>query len=324
MKLHLICSLFVLMAFGLSGCSSKKYSDRYREGDNKGQQVELSVDQEKQLTKEALAEMKKEYPPVQDKELQNYIEELGQKIVSANGLNNKPYTYTFTMVDSNQVNAFAMPAGAVFMTVPILAAAESEAEIAGVLGHEIGHVVARHTAERMYVAKKEQGKTWLFGGVGAALGGAAGFFLGKKLCAEGDTACRAKYAVYGAGGGAAGGIMVQKFGFMKNSQEDELESDRVGFRYAVKAGYDKNHVGDFYQKLLAMEEKSKKGQNAFMGRLQDAMSSHPPSRERVKQAEEMKSVIKENGTVSSTEEFKRMKKIAQDIMARQKPASATR
>jgi predicted Zn-dependent protease len=228
------------------------------------------------------------------------------------------------MVDSNQVNAFALPAGAVFMTVPILAAAESEAEIAGVLGHEIGHVVARHTAERMYVAKKEQSKTWLFGGVGAALGGAAGYFLGNKLCGSKDTACRAKYAVYGAGGGAVGGVMVQRFGFMKNSQEDELESDRVGFRYAVRAGYDKNHVGDFYQKLLAMEEKSKKGQNAFMGRLQDAMSSHPPSNERVKQAQEMKSVIKENGSIKSTAEFQQMKKVAQDILARYKPAPAGR
>lgn len=320
MKIKATTSLFIASLI-LVGCASKS-SDRYREGDNKGQEVALTVEEEKKLTKEALPEMAKEYPAVRNQRLQDYIERLGQKIVNANGLNNKPYTYTFTAVETDQINAFAMPAGAVFMTAPIIAAAESEAEIAGVLGHEIGHVVARHTAERMYIAKKEQGKTWLFGGVGAVLGGAAGYWLGGKVCKEGDTACKAKATVYGAGGGAAGGLLVQRFGFMKNSQEDELESDRVGFRYAVNAGYDKNHVGDFYMKLAAMEKKSKQGQNALMGRLGDALSSHPSGPSRVEQAQEMKhKITKEGGTVN-TPEFQEMKKIAQDIVSNYKPKAA--
>ena len=316
---------FVLMLVSLLvlvGCASKMSSDRYREGSNEGQKVELTVDQEKQLTKEALAEMKKDFPPVQNQQLQNYIENLGQRIVRANNLNNHPYSYDFTAVDSDQINAFALPAGKVFITAPIIAMADTEAEIAGVLGHEIGHVVARHTAERMYIAKKEQGKTWLFGGVGAALGGTAGYFLGKSLCQDGDSACRAKYALYGAGGGAVGGLMVQKYGFMKNSQEDELESDRVGFRYAVNTGYDKKYVGDFYSKLANLEKEAKKGQNSFMGKVSDAMSSHPPSNARVAQAKELQTTMKENGTIGSTEEFVRMKKIAQEIVARAKPSNA--
>lgn len=315
---------FFLVLTLLAACASKKTSDRYREGDNSGQLVDMTVEEEKKLTKEALAQMSKDYPTVKNRELQAYIERLGQKIVSANNLNNKPYTYTFTAVETDQINAFAMPAGAVFMTAPIIAAAESEAEIAGVLGHEIGHVVARHTAERMYVAKKEQGKTWLFGGVGAVLGGAAGYLLGSKLCKEGDTACKAKATVYGAGGGAAGGLIVQRYGFMKNSQEDELESDRVGFRYAVNAGYDKNHVGDFYAKLLAMEQKAKAGQNGFMTKLSDAMSSHPPSGSRVEQAQEMKQKITKIGGTVSTAEFQAMKKIAQQIVAAYKPKAAAK
>lgn len=310
-----IISLMFLIA--LSACSSKT-SDRYREGDNKGQEVALSVEEEKKLTREALGEMKKEYPAANSPEIQAYINKIGQKIVQANRLNNNPYTYTFTVVDVPAVNAFAMPAGSIFMTAPILAMAESEAEIAGVLGHEIGHVTARHTAERMYVAKKEQGKTWLLGGVGAALGGAAGFFLGNKLCDPKDTQCRAKYALYGLGGGAVGGLMVQKYGFMKNSQEDELESDRVGFRYATNAGYDKDKVGDFYRKLLAMEKESKKNQNAALGWISDAMASHPPSNSRVEQAEEMKGIIKTSGGVSVTPEFLQMKKLAQQIVERNK------
>jgi len=323
MNFERIIPFALVSLIALTGCSSKMDSDRYREGDNAGQKVDLTVDQEKQLTKEALTEMQKDYPPVKNQELQSYIERLGQKLVRDNNLNNKPYTYHFTAVDSSQVNAFALPAGYVYITAPIIALADTEAEIAGVLGHEIGHVVARHTAERMYVAKKEQSKTWLFGGVGAAVGGTAGYFLGKSLCNEGDTACRAKYTMYGAGGGAVGGLMVQKYGFMKNSQEDELESDRVGFRYAANSNYDKKYVGDFYEKLAAMEKESKKGQNSFMTSLSDAMSSHPPSKARVKQAQEMENLITNKGTIGATEEFWRMKKIAQEIVAKNKAQTKT-
>jgi beta-barrel assembly-enhancing protease len=310
--------IFLSLIILLGSCSSKKYSDRYREGDNAGQEVALTVEEEKKLTREALAEMKKEYPAAESPELQSYINRIGQKIVNANNLNNKPYTYTFTVVDVPVVNAFAMPAGSVFMTAPIIAMADSEAEIAGVLGHEIGHVTARHTAERMYVAKKEQPKTWIFGGVGAGVGLAAGIFLGSKLCQPKDTACRAKYALGGGAAGGMGGLMVQKYGFMKNSQEDELESDRVGFRYAANAGYDKEKVGDFYVKLGAMEKEAKKGQNAVVGFLGDAMASHPSSDKRVAQAEEMKRLIKTSGGTSSTQEFQQMKRVAQQIVERAK------
>lgn len=312
----MIKNLFLVVLLSVSACATEK--TRYREGNNEGQKAALTVEEEKNLTKESLAEMKKDYPPAKNAELQAYINKLGQKIVQANKLNNNPYTYTFTVVDVKDINAFALPAGSIFMTAPIIAMAESEAEIAGVLGHEIGHVTARHTAERMYMAKKEEGKTWVFGGIGAALGGTAGYLLSSKLCAPKDLACKAKYTAYGAGAGGVGGLMIQKYGFMKNSQEDELESDRVGFRYAANAGYDKNKVGDFYRKLQAMEEASKKNQNAVMGWVADAMASHPPSKARVSQAEEMKTLIKTNGGVAVTQEFLRMKKLAQKIVEQNK------
>lgn len=310
-KKSLLLNLVLLLTLG----SCAKTSSRYREGDNSGQGTALTVEEEKKLTQEALPQMKKEFPAVSNQQLQSYIERIGNKIVAANKLRGNPYTYTFTVVDVTNVNAFAMPAGSVFMTVPIIAMADSEAELAGVLGHEIGHVTARHTAERMYQEKQQKGKSYLLGGVGGLLGGAAGFFLGKKLCDDGDTACKAKATVIGAGAGVAGGVFIHKYSFMKNSQEDELESDRVGFRYAVNAGYDKNKVGDFYGKLLAMEQASKSGQNAFMSSLSDAMSTHPPSKERVEQASEMQQLVTTNGGVSVTNEFQQMKKIAQEILS---------
>ncbi len=315
-----VSNLLMVFLFILSACATKS-SDRYREGDNKGQAVALTVEEEKKLTREALPQMSKEYPKVENRKLQEYIERMGQKIVRANNLNGHPYTYTFTAVDSPMVNAFAMPAGSVFITAPIIAMADSEAEIAGVLGHEIGHVVARHTAERMYVAKKEQGKTWLMGGIGAGVGLAAGFFLGKKMCDPKDTVCRGKFALGGGAVGAAGGLMVQKYGFMKNSQEDELESDRVGFRYAVNTGYDKNKVGDFYAKLQAMEKESKKSGNAVTNWLSDAMSSHPPSDSRVSQASELKGKLQNNSSLVSTPEFESMRSIAREIVKKSEAAA---
>lgn len=306
--------LVVLTFLTLLSCSSKKYSDRYREGDNTGQKAALTVEEEKKLTQEALSSMKKEYPPAENKELQAYIERIGQKIVRANNLHNNPYTYNFTVVDVPHVNAFALPAGTIMMTAPIIAMADSEAEIAGVLGHEIGHVTARHTAERMYAAKAEQPKGWILGGVGATLGGAAGYLLGGKLCKPDDKTCRAKYALYGAGGGAGAGLLIHNYGFMKNSREDELESDRVGFRYAVNAGYDKEKVGDFYTKLMKMEADSKKGGNAAMNWLADAMSTHPASKDRVGQSDELRGkLVNKPGAMSTTPEFLRMKKLAQQI-----------
>lgn len=315
-KIVILC----LITLCLTGCASQKSAGRHREGNNAGQKVNLTVGQEQQLTKEALREMKKDYPQVKNAQLQAYIERLGHKIVNANKLDNRPYTYNFTAVDSPQVNAFALPAGEVFITAPIIAMAETEAEIAGVLGHEIGHVVARHTAERMYLAKKEQKKMIGFGAIGAAMGAGLGYLAQKKLCDPNDLECKAKVVGGGAAVGGLGGIMIQKYGYMKNSQEDELESDRVGFRYAVIAGYDKQYVGDFYNKLAAMEAESKKGQNGFMSSLSDAMASHPPSKSRVQQAREMQGLIKENGSIGSTAEFQRMKKIAQEIVSAHKSA----
>lgn len=316
----MINPLMVILFF-MTACATKT-SDRYREGNNDGQKSALTVEQEKKLSEEAMADMSKEFPPAKNPALQAYITKLGQKLVKANNLNNNPYTYTFTVVDSPVVNAFALPAGKVFITTPIIAMADSEAEIAGVLGHEIGHVTSRHTAERMYVAKQEQTKTIAFGAIGAAVMGTAGYFAGKKLCDEKDLACKAKFVGGGAAVGAVGGLFVQKYGFMKNSQEDELESDRVGFRYATKAGYDKMKVGEFYKKLLAMEQDSKKGQNAAMLWFSDAMSSHPASDKRVTQAEEMKTIIQTQGGTTVTPEFLQMKKVAEGMVEKHKASQA--
>ena len=299
----------VLLSFIIS-CAPAQQT-RYREGSNVGQQTGLTVQEERRLTEEALPKMKQEYPPAKNPELQKYVSDLGMKIVRANKLEGNPYNYNFTVVDVENVNAFALPAGTVFVTAPLIAMTENEAELAGVIGHEVGHVVARHAAERMYVMEKEQNKTWLMAAGGGLVGAAAGLGLGALLCADGDSACLAKAALIGAAVGAGGGLLVQKFKFMANSREDEMEADRIGFKLAVGAGYDKDKVGKFYERLLQMEKNAQKGGGTITKSLADAMSTHPPSEERVKQMNEMaaNAPAVKNPIVSSAD-YSRMKNVA--------------
>lgn len=262
-------------------------SSRYREGSNVGQETRLTVQDERRLTEEALPKMIKDYPPAKNQELQKYVSGLGMKIVKANNLEGNPYSYDFTVVDVADVNAFAMPAGKIFVTAPLIALASSEAELAGVISHEIGHVVARHSAERMYAMEKAQNKTWIYAGGGAVVGAAIGYGVGRMICDKDDTNCLAKAALLGGVAGGGGGLLAQKYTFLVNSREDEMEADRIGFRYAVGAGYDKGQVGKFYEKLLETEKNARKGGNVVLSSLSDAMSTHPPSEERVKQMNEL-------------------------------------
>lgn len=269
----------------MAACASDGH--RYREGDVSQEKIDMTVQDEQKMTQEAMPDIQKQYPPLQYAELQSYINTLGMKLVRSNGLLGHPYAYSFTVVDVAFVNAFALPAGTIFVTAPLLAMAENEAELAGVVGHEIGHVKARHAAQRIQRQKSQTTKSILFGLGGGLLGGAAGFGAGKLLCSQEDKACLARAAAIGAAAGVGGGLLVQRFAFMANSQEDEMEADRVGFRVATKAGYDKDHVGTFYAKLLRMEEQHQQKNVPILSSVADALSTHPPSRQRVAQMDEL-------------------------------------
>ncbi len=310
MKKRIVVLTLLLLLSNLS-CAPTN-SSRYREGSNLGQETKLTVQDEERLTKEALPKMTKDFPAAENPDLQRYISHLGMKIVRANNLEGHPYHYSFTVVDVADVNAFAMPAGAVFVTAPLIALASNEAELAGVVAHEIGHVVARHAAERMYAMEKAQNKTWLYAAGGAVVGAAAGLGLGVLLCDKGDAACLAKAAAIGGVVGAGGGLLAQKYTFLVNSREDEMEADRIGFKYAVATGYDKNEVGKFYEKLLQIE-KSGKGGDGVVKSLSDALSTHPPNEERVKQMEELAAKSPDRKAVINTPDFNRVKALAAQL-----------
>jgi predicted Zn-dependent protease len=291
----------------LAACASAQH--RQREGDNSGQ-LSLTVEEERKMTADAMKEMGKDYPALQNQDVQLYIRALGSKIARTNALEGKPYNYNFTVVGVPQVNAFALPAGTVFVTAPLIALSESEAELAGVVGHEIGHVKSRHVAER--IAAERESNSWLWTAGSGLLGGAVGFGLGKLLCSPNDKACIAKATVAGAAAGVGGGLLIQKYKFMANSREDEMEADRVAFRTSVKTNYHKERVGDFYAKLLRMEQESKVNRTPLLSGLSDAMSTHPPSTERVNQMHELALGLGPNPrAIVNTKDFDRVKKICQ-------------
>lgn len=301
----------------LAACATSQKT-RYREGDNSGQGTSLSIEDEKRMTQEVLPEMKKDYPKLQDAQMQAYVTSLGRKIAASNQLEGNPYNYNFSVVDAGMVNAFALPAGTVFVTAPLIAMAESEAELAGVVGHEIGHIQARHTAERMHMAEQSNGKWYAVGG--GILGAALGYGVGRMLCKPKDQKCLQQSALVGAGAGAGTALLIEKYRFMANSREDEMEADRIGFRTSVRAGYDPAHVGLFYEKLLKMEEQSKgKASNPLLASLADAMSTHPPSRERVLQMKELAAATPRQGKVSG-DDFSQIRRKAQEITQKYRKA----
>jgi len=298
LNLSLLISLLLWFSCGST-------ADITRESDY--QETDLTLQEEIQMTKEVLPEMSKEYPPHPDRTLQRYVTSVGEKIVMANNLDNNPYEYSFTVVSSEQINAFALPAGNIFITSGLIKMAESEAELAGVIGHEIAHVTNRHTAKRMYAQKKGKNKDIIYGTIGAVGGGLAGIGVGKLICKKGDKKCVQNASIGGLVAGGAGGLLVRKYTFMKNSQRDEMQADREGFNYAITAQYSKEHVGLFYKKLLEMESQYKKGDklsSAFV----DAFSTHPPSRERVTQMNRLISATEQsNNSIVTTNNWDEIK-----------------
>ena len=163
--------------------------------------------------------------------------------------------FTFTVLDTPMVNAFALPGGYVYITRGLLALADNEAEVAGVLAHEIGHVTARHAAERY-------GQTMAANILGLGLG----ILLGSGPATD----------LYG----AVAGVALRSY-----SREPEYESDLLGVRYMSRAGYDPGAMATFLTRLLAHGrlEAELRGQpgkaDAF-----DIMQTHPRTAERIARA----------------------------------------
>jgi predicted Zn-dependent protease len=220
------------------------------------QEVALGLDE----AKKAVAQYGR-YP---DDELQVYVSKLGLRLAAASERPDLPWS--FTVVDDPVVNAFALPGGQIFVTRGILAHFNSEAELASVLGHEIGHVTARHSVEQMSTAQL------------ANLG------LGVAMIASEDVR---PYA-----GMAAQGLQLM---FLKFSRDDESESDELGLRYMTNAGYDPTEM----PKMFVTLDRISAAQEA--GRIPVWASTHPnPDRREQVTYERIKALppARQSGTVN--------------------------
>lgn len=168
--------------------------------------VLMSEQQEIALGRQSHPQVLKETPAYANAELAAYVQQIGTQLATHS--HRSELIYRFTLIDSQDVNAFALPGGYIYITRGLLAYLNSEAELAAVLGHEIGHVTARHSVRQQSVATA----TGLFG---AVLAGATG------VRAAGDLA------------NVAGTALVRGYG-----REHELEADRLGAEYLARSGYD--------------------------------------------------------------------------------------
>lgn len=179
------------------------------------QHITLSQDQEVALGLQSAPKMADEFGGLDpDPEVQSDVEGVGQRIVSQSVAAKTPYQFRFrVLADAETVNAFALPGGPVFITRALLNRLENEAQLVGVLGHEVGHVVGRHSAEHM--AKSQLAQT-LVGAVGVATS---------------DERGGGQQAAYLA-------AFVAQMAQLKYGRKDELEADSLGVNLMSQAGYD--------------------------------------------------------------------------------------
>jgi predicted Zn-dependent protease len=193
--------------------------------------------------RQADAEVRREMGIYNDPELQRYVAEIGDRLARLSHRPNLPWT--FAVVDHQAVNAFALPGGFIYITRGILPYLDDEAELAGVLGHEIGHVAARHAAQQSTRAG--------LGSIGLAV---LGIFVPATQ-------------PFGDLSSAALGVA-----FLKYGRDDERESDRLGMDYAARGGWDPSGVPNFLQTLARIDSLSERG-------VPNWLSTHPEPADRV-------------------------------------------
>lgn len=190
-----------------------------------------------------------------------YVESVGKNIAVQSGLSNARGDFTVTLLNSPVNNAFAIPGGYVYVTRQLTALMNNEAELAGVLGHEVGHVAARHAAKRQQAAQRNQ-IIGLLGSIlsGALLGDSSFGKLGQQLFSQGSQLLTLKY-----------------------SRSQELEADNLGITYLKRAGYDPRAMASVLESLArqnALEAQLRGSAN----RVPEWASTHPDPASRVRGA----------------------------------------
>lgn len=240
----LVASTLAAIACALGACTTNPTTGR-------SQFNALSVQEEIAIGTQGKPEMVKEYGgEVARADLRQYVTEVGMKLVATTAQDDPSLTqlpWEFTLLNSDVVNAFALPGGKVFMSRGLAQMMTNEAQLAGVLGHEIGHVTARHVNDRY---GRQMGAQIGVGLLGILLGGTAG---GADLA------------------GVAGNVA--STALLSYDRQQEIESDALGMRYMSRANY--NPLGQ--RQVMQILASLAKGQSQ-----NDITSTHPHPEERIK------------------------------------------
>lgn len=218
------------------------------------QRIALTVEEEIALGLQAAPEMAAQFGGLHpDEQLQATIDEIGGQLVQQSEAGQTDYQFDFhVLADSETVNAFALPGGQIFITKGLLDLMETEGEVAGVLAHEIVHVVGRHSSEQLARAGLIEG-----------LAGAAGAVLYDPQNPE-------------SAGAAQMAMMAGQLAAMKYGRDDELQSDEVGVRLMADSGYDPRAMIRMMEKLGGADQGA---------RPPEFMSTHPDPGNRIEQIE---------------------------------------
>jgi hypothetical protein len=184
-------------------------------------------EQDVELGRQAAAEARRQLPIIEDDFIQSFAEELGNRLVAASPpeLNKPVFDYSFTVVNQKEINAFALPGGPMFLNRGMIEAAQSEAEVAGVMAHELSHVLLRHGTANATKAQKFQLGALAGAVVGAIVGGGAG-----RVIADGSQ--------FGLG-----------TWFLKYSREYERQADLLGTQIMARAGYDPRELASMFETI---------------------------------------------------------------------------
>jgi len=230
----------------------------------------ISVEQEREIGRQALAQVRKQVPEVRDREVVDYVRSLGRQLVpNAKG---PKYPYSFWVADYRELNAFALPGGPVWLHRGILHAATNESQVVSVLAHEIAHISQRHAAAQLTKAAMAN---WGLGVLGALLGNNGGAGAAK----------------------IAAGLLANGL-FLKFSRDDEREADRVGLQMMTRAGWDPRGMVELFD-ILRREAKRDPGT------VEVFFSSHPSPQDRI--AELQAEVKRHRGGRRDSQEFKNIK-----------------
>jgi predicted Zn-dependent protease len=207
-----------------------------------------SIEGEIRMGKQYAQQVEASSKLVQDPVVTEYVNRIGQNLVRNS---DAQVPFTIKVIDSDDVNAFALPGGFFYVNSGLILAADEEAELAGVMAHEIAHVAARHATRQMTRGN------W------ANLGTIPLIFVGGGI----------GYAAYQAAG------LALPMTFLHFSRSFEAEADYLGVQYLYKTGYDPNAFISFFEKIQAQEKKKP-------GTLAKAFSTHPQTPERITKSQE--------------------------------------